>query len=1067
MARKRNGKTARRVAMTMGSITLACSLAVPAALADEAASPSPETPASAATEEPAPQPEPQPAEEGTAETQEPPAAETPEPPAAPAGQEGDAAPAEPQAPEDPAPGGAQEGAGAVEGSPSGEGAPGTGEEGAQGEPEGPAEEAPAPEDPGQPAAPDDPVDGEGSGEEALPDEGEPAGDGDADTGQAADENGQAGAEGAEKPDQPAEDGGDRDDASGAEPDQDGEGDAADDAEKEDGKEDEADGAETEAVDEAADLEDMLAASDSAALTRSPSTTASVSANGSTVTLRASGGAFDKAWGVSFEVSGSRGTVWVAATRQSDGSWLAYASSSSVGSGSVSVTGWANVASDPAAAVSSTTVRIPGVEASLSLSYDASSGSIVARASGVSCPSGVTFVSVGITSPAGTERWYRLSQQADGSWSASIDPADFGWQSGTYALVGSICDAAWAGIDAGSTHAKLEFGSESFSAKTAGDGSSLSLVASGGRFDAAWGVSFEVVGSRGTQWIPAVRQSDGSWKADVASGTVGAGSVRVTAWANIGSSPAASISSASAEIPGVEASLSLSYDASSGSIVARASGVSCPSGVTFVSVGITSPAGTERWYRLSQQADGSWSASIDPADFGWQSGTYALVGSICDAAWAGIDAGSTHAKLEFGGEKISASVSSDGKTVVVTTSGGRYAQSWNVSLEVSSASKTIWVAAAKQSDGSWVARVDSEDLGGGLLTICAYANVGSQTLRLDSTQVRTHSATPSVTCVVQATQDNILTTASGGAFARATNVAFAVYNVSEGTSQTAWFQAYKQSDGSWATEIPAEVNGVGTCIVGAYATYDGTTSQLATTRYTYSVVPQLTTEIYLGGGDYSVSYGMAGLKVQRIQQALGIGDYNYPRYLDQTVAAVKSFQSRAGLPVTGVVDRSTWLALGLSEYEWTTLGAYASPVRVSATASASERVEAMISRAYDYLGDSYVWDASGAPGQGVDCAGLVMQALYAAGLDTGIINPVTHSTTSWGDHDALNFYYYGGFTKVSLADRVRGDLIFYGNGTIDHVAIYLGNDQIIEAYPNKVQTNTLWKATILGVTRVFS
>lgn len=863
--------------MTMGSITLACSLAVPAALADEAASPSPETPASAATEEPAPQPEPQPAEEGTAETQEPPAAETPEPPAAPAGQEGDAAPAEPQAPEDPAPGGAQEGAGAVEGSPSGEGVPGTGEEGAQGEPEGPAEEAPAPEDPGQPAVPNDPVDGEGSGEEALPDEGEPAGDGDADTGQAADENGQAGAEGAEKPDQPAEDGGDRDDASGAEPDQDGEGDAADDAEKEDGKEDEADGAETEAVDEAADLEDMLAASDSAALTRSPSTTASVSANGSTVTLRASGGAFDKAWGVSFEVSGSRGTVWVAATRQSDGSWLAYASSSSVGSGSVSVTGWANVASDPAAAVSSTTVRIPGVEASLSLSYDASSGSIVARASGVSCPSGVTFVSVGITSPAGTERWYRLSQQADGSWSASIDPADFGWQSGTYALVGSICDAAW----------------------------------------------------------------------------------------------------------------------------------------------------------------------------------------------AGIDAGSTHAKLEFGGEKISASVSSDGKTVVVTTSGGRYAQSWNVSLEVSSASKTIWVAAAKQSDGSWVARVDSEDLGGGLLTICAYANVGSQTLRLDSTQVRTHSATPSVTCVVQATQDNILTTASGGAFARATNVAFAVYNVSEGTSQTAWFQAYKQSDGSWATEIPAEVNGVGTCIVGAYATYDGTTSQLATTRYTYSVVPQLTTEIYLGGGDYSVSYGMAGLKVQRIQQALGIGDYNYPRYLDQTVATVKSFQSRAGLPVTGVVDRSTWLALGLSEYEWTTLGAYASPVRVSATASASERVEAMISRAYDYLGDSYVWDASGAPGQGVDCAGLVMQALYAAGLDTGIINPVTHSTTSWGDHDALNFYYYGGFTKVSLADRVRGDLIFYGNGTIDHVAIYLGNDQIIEAYPNKVQTNTLWKATILGVTRVFS
>lgn len=46
---------------------------------------------------------------------------------------------------------------------------------------------------------------------------------------------------------------------------------------------------------------------------------------------------------------------------------------------------------------------------------------------------------------------------------------------------------------------------------------------------------------------------------------------------------------------------------------------------------------------------------------------------------------------------------------------------------------------------------------------------------------------------------------------------------------------------------------------------------------------------------------------------------------------------------------------------------------------------MIRRAYDYLGNDYVIGASGAPGLGIDCSGLVMQALYAAGLDTSPIN----------------------------------------------------------------------------------
>lgn len=804
-------------------------------------------------------------------------------------------------------------------------------------------------------------------------------------------------------------------------------------------------------------------------TRADSVYAGVSSDGSSITLKAAGGTFAKAWGVSFEVRGSNGTGWFAATRQSDGSWTCTLPATSVGSGSFTAVGWANIAADPATSVASATSKVPSVEASLSLRYDGASGKLVVEARGVSCPTGVSFISTGITSPGGATKWYRLIQQPDGNWSVEVDPADFGWESGTYTVAGSICDLAWKGNPAGSVSAQVSFGSEELAAQLTAGGATTSIVASGGRYALAWNVSFEITGSRGTSWVAGVRQPDGSWKAEVSSAGMGSGAVRINAWANVGNDPASKIGSTTSSVPATNADLSLSYSAQTGKLVASAQNVTCPTGVTFISVGVTSPAGTQRWYRLEQRSDGSWAASIDPGDFSWAGGAYTIAGSICDASWTGIDVGSKRADISFGSESVSASASSDATVATFTASGGRASQAWNVSFEVrNAAGKTTWVAATRQADGSWKASGDAAGWGGGVLTATAWACIGERTINIGSASVRTYSATPEVTAVTRSASSDILVTASGGAFHRAANVSFSIYNLSEGEGQTAWFQAYKQPDGSWAAEVPAAVNGVGTCVVKAWATVDGATGERATTRYTYSVVPRFTTEIYLGGGDYSVSYGMAGLKVQRVQQALGIGDYNYPRYLDQTVSAVSSFQTRVGLPATGIVDRSTWLALGLDSNEWYTLGAYASPVQVSSTASASQRIEAMIGRAYDYLGDSYVWDAAGAPGQGVDCAGLVMQSLYAAGVDTGIINPVTHSSTSWGDHDASNFYHYGGFSKVALNDRKRGDLIYYGSGgVIDHIAIYLGNNQIIEAYPNSVRISSLFKSTIIGVDRVFS
>ncbi|MBT1178616.1 RICIN domain-containing protein [Bifidobacterium vespertilionis] len=144
--------------------------------------------------------------------------------------------------------------------------------------------------------------------------------------------------------------------------------------------------------------------------------------------------------------------------------------------------------------------------------------------------------------------------------------------------------------------------------------------------------------------------------------------------------------------------------------------------------------------------------------------------------------------------------------------------------------------------------------------------------------------------------------------------------------------------------------------------------------------------------------------------------------------------------------------------------FASPSRIGMSATREQAIEAMISRAYDYMGTRYVWDYALQPGVGVDCAGLVMQALYAGGLNISAdYNPSNHWYDPYHSHDANNMAADGRFMHVGLGDRQRGDLITWPG----HIAIYLGNDQIIEANVPAVRINSLWAyGTPNGVLRPF-
>ena len=135
--------------------------------------------------------------------------------------------------------------------------------------------------------------------------------------------------------------------------------------------------------------------------------------------------------------------------------------------------------------------------------------------------------------------------------------------------------------------------------------------------------------------------------------------------------------------------------------------------------------------------------------------------------------------------------------------------------------------------------------------------------------------------------------------------------------------------------------------------------------------------------------------------------------------------------------------------------YRTPSTIPYNATKQDCINAMISRAYDYLGTPYRWDYACAPGVGVDCAGLVMQCLYATGMNLSPMNPWDHYYLglSGGWHSAYANYMWdhARFMHVSFSQRQRGDLISWDG----HIAIYIGNDQIIEATTGGVRIASVY------------
>ena len=106
---------------------------------------------------------------------------------------------------------------------------------------------------------------------------------------------------------------------------------------------------------------------------------------------------------------------------------------------------------------------------------------------------------------------------------------------------------------------------------------------------------------------------------------------------------------------------------------------------------------------------------------------------------------------------------------------------------------------------------------------------------------------------------------------------------------------------------------------------------------------------------------------------------------------------------------------------------------------NQAIEYVIKRAQSQIGVPYSWGGGTAAGPsygidegsgtvGFDCSGLILYAFAGAGIKL--------------PHYSGSQYQMG--RQIPSSQMRRGDVIFYGPGGSQHVALYLGNNQMIEA-----------------------
>lgn len=123
------------------------------------------------------------------------------------------------------------------------------------------------------------------------------------------------------------------------------------------------------------------------------------------------------------------------------------------------------------------------------------------------------------------------------------------------------------------------------------------------------------------------------------------------------------------------------------------------------------------------------------------------------------------------------------------------------------------------------------------------------------------------------------------------------------------------------------------------------------------------------------------------------------------------------------------------------------------AQRAQKGKEVVAYAKKYLGGRYVFGGNNL-NTGVDCSGFVQQIMKHFGVSMARSSREQYRTNG---------------VKVKEAEIMPGDLVYYGNGgTVNHAAIYIGNDQIIHANTEStgiIISDLHYGKPIIGIKRV--
>ena len=253
-----------------------------------------------------------------------------------------------------------------------------------------------------------------------------------------------------------------------------------------------------------------------------------------------------------------------------------------------------------------------------------------------------------------------------------------------------------------------------------------------------------------------------------------------------------------------------------------------------------------WYNAEKQADGNWACKVDLTKHhstgNYQIHAYASTGDSDTMRMAGHVVAQIAAFDDVKPPKVVATVTADYSTMKITVRNAEEYEKISVPVwsEVNGQDDIKWYKATKQAGGSWTCDVDlAAHNSTGRYLIHVYGTKAGKTELIANTTASVAklptTKNPTVEAVVSEKLGTMqITVKNAGEYGK---VMLPVWSEVNGQDDIKWYEATKQSDGSWTYTVDlAAHNSTGRYLIHVYGTKAGKTELIANTTASVAKLP---------------------------------------------------------------------------------------------------------------------------------------------------------------------------------------------------------------------------------------